>query len=373
MAVSNSKSLTNQTLSNDRFDLPDYRGEIFEFQNLIEHSRVMILIFQERRICYANSMTKTLTGYNQDELLTKTNLGAQLQLEQKSQMLKDGNYDIAPDRQIKLSAKNGAECWLDCSLKVIKFGQKPAISITAVDITKHKLAEQKVQQVLEQEKRLVSMVSHELRTPLNVISFSSNLLKTYGERWKPVKVREYLERLQRGVDTLSLLVDEWLILGKVESGKLKLEPQPIELSSFCRNLLSDLQLGNDNSQQINFLNQADNSLVTLDHRIVQLILTNLLENAIKYSPEGKAIDFTVTCQPSEVIFKIKDRGMGIKQGDLPQLFDPFYRGNNVEDIPGHGLGLAVVKKLVELSGGRINVESQLGRGTEFVVSIPQSA
>ncbi len=377
MTVSNSKSLRNKALINERADLQDYQPEVFEFQTLIENTQVAILIFQDRQICYANPMTKILTGYNQDELLSSTNLGSQLQLEQQIQILasddpKDKRSDT-PNKEVKLLTKNARECWLDCSFRLVNFGKKTATLITAIDITKHKQAEQKIQQILHQEKKLVSMVSHELRTPLNIISFSSNLLKRYGEGWKPSKVREYLERMQRGVDTLSLLIDEWLILGKIERGNLKCEPELLKIKQFCRNLLSDLQLCSGDSQQINFTHQGDNSSVILDRRILQLILTNLLENAIKYSPEGKAIKLIVVSNRQEVSFKIEDQGIGISPKDLKQLFEPFYRGANIDNIPGHGLGLAVVTKLVELSGGQINVTSQIGKGTEFIISFPQPA
>jgi PAS domain S-box-containing protein len=373
MTVSNSESLKTKTPINAQIDCQEDTGEIIDFQTLVEKTQVMILIVQDRKICYANPMTKLLTGYNTDELLINTNLLSQLKLPQKCQISASDsqNQGITQNHLVKLSTRNSEECWLDCSLRVVQFATKPALLITAVDVTKHKEAEQKIKQILEQEKKLISMISHELRTPLTVISFASNLLKTYGDRWKPDKVKQHLERLQRGVDTINLLIDEWLILGKADIGKLKLEPQTFNLEKFCRNLLSDLHLSNGNLQQINFFNQGDNQLVTLDFRILQLILTNLLENALKYSPKGKAIDFTVACHPKEVIFKIKDRGIGIKESDLQQLFKPFYRGKNVDNIPGHGLGLAVVKKLVELSNGQINVKSQLGIGTEFIISLPK--
>jgi PAS domain S-box-containing protein len=383
MTVSNSESLKTKTPINAQIDCQEDKGEIIDFQTLVENTQVMILIVQDRKICYANSMTKLLTGYNTDELLINTNLLSQLKLQQQCQISASDsqNQGITQNHQVKLLTRNSEECWLDCSLRVVQFATKPAILITAVDITKHKEAEQKIKQILEQEKKLISMISHELRTPLNVISFASNLLKTYGDRWKPGKVKQHLERLQRGVDTISLLIDEWLILGKADIGKLKLEPQTFNLEKFCRNLLSDLQLRDDAScdyasrdrhfRQINFVIQGDGSSVNLDRRILQLILTNLLENAIKYSSNQGDVDFTVVCQPEQLIFQIKDRGIGIAQSDLEQLFKPFYRGKNVDNIPGHGLGLAVVKKLVELSNGQINVKSQLGIGTEFIISIPK--
>jgi PAS domain S-box-containing protein len=381
MTVSNSESLKTKTPINAQIDCQEDKGEIIDFQTLVENTQVMILIVQDRKICYANSMTKLLTGYNTDELLINTNLLSQLKLQQQCQISASDsqNQGITQNHQVKLLTRNSEECWLDCSLRVVQFATKPAILITAVDITKHKEAEQKIKQILEQEKKLISMISHELRTPLNVISFASNLLKTYGDRWNPGKVKQHLERLQRGVDTISLLIDEWLILGKADIGKLKLEPQSFNLEKFCRNLLSDLQLGKSPTgtlgdrhfRQINFVIQGDGSSVNLDRRILQLILTNLLENAIKYSSNQGDVDFTVVCQPEQLIFQIKDRGIGIAQSDLEQLFKPFYRGKNVDNIPGHGLGLAVVKKLVELSNGQINVKSQLGIGTEFIISIPK--
>ncbi|MGL6338721.1 MAG: ATP-binding protein [Waterburya sp.] len=381
MTVSNFESLKTKTPINAQIECQEDKGEIINFQTLVENSQVMILIFQDRKICYANPMTKLLTGYNTDELLINTNLLSQLKLQQQCQISASDsqNQGITQNHLVKLLTRNNEECWLDCSLRVVQFATKPAILITAVDITKHKEAEQKIKQILEQEKKLISMISHELKTPLNLISFASNLLNTYGDRWKPGKVKQHLERLQRGVDTISLLIDEWLILGKADIGKLKLEPQSFNLEKFCRNLLSDLQLGDDPSdtlrdrhpQQINFFYQGDGSSVNLDRRILQLILTNLLENAIKYSPNQGDVDFTVVCQPEQLIFQIKDRGIGITQSDLEQLFKPFYRGKNVDNIPGHGLGLAVVKKLVELSNGQINVKSQLGIGTEFIISIPK--
>lgn len=379
MAISNSENLTSQVLVKDPAALQAEGGELFEFQTLVENTKVMMLIFQDQQICYTNSMSKVLTGYSKEELLVNTDIVFQLQLDQIKQHLEltdwlypcaESDRTVIQDRQVKLLTKNGRLCWLDCSIQMVKFARKPAFFVTAVDITKHKEAEQKIEKILKQEKKLVSMVSHELRTPLNIISLSSRLLSRYGDRWNPSKVQEYLKRLQRGVDTLSLLIDEWLILGKVDTGKLKFEPKPLNIEQFCRNLLSDLQLGAENQQQINFLSQGDCASVSVDRRILQLILTNLLENALKYSPDGNEIDFIVSSNSKQLTFKIKDQGIGIKQSDLQQLFNPFYRGENVDNIPGHGLGLTIVKKLVGIHGGQITIDSKLGVGTESVISLP---
>ena len=353
--------------------------ELNEFQTLIENTKVAILQKQERQIYYANPVSQLLTGYTKEELPVKTNFLTQLKLGETKPTMNNSDRATIPDRQIKLLTKNGKQCWLDCSIRQIQFARKPAILASAVDITKYKEAEQKSEQLLESQKKMVSMVAHELRSPLNVINLTSNLLNRYGDRWKLAEIKEYLERLQRGVGTLSLLIDEWLILGQADTGKLEFQPKLLNLEQFCGNLLSDLQLGNApteqpsarHQQQINFYCRGDCSSVRVDRRILQLILTNLLENALKYSPDESQVDFTVDCNPTQVTFTVKDRGIGIEKSDLLRLFEPFYRGGNVEQISGHGLGLAVVNKLVEIHRGQIAIDSEVGVGTEFKITIPQ--
>ncbi len=370
MAISNSGSLKHQTIISEQSALQYQVEKVSEFQTLVENTKVMLLIFQDKQICYANPIAKMVTGYNKEELLVNTNLAEQLQIESNRQIVELRDHAVTQERQVNFLTKNGKQCWLDCSIRKIQFFGNPAILVTAIDITRYKETELRIQQILEREKKLISMISHELRTPLNVISFSSRLLTRYGDRWKPAKVKEYLERLQRGVDTLSLLIDEWLILGKVEGGKLKFQPKSEDLEQFCGNLLSDLQL-EESQPRINFCSQGDCSSVWVDRRILQLILTNLLENALKYSLGDRKIDFVVVCEPKQVTFTIKDRGIGIKQSDRHKLFEPFYRGENVDTIPGHGLGLAIVKKLVDLHHGQITVDSEIGVGTEFRIAFPR--
>lgn len=214
-----------------------------------------------------------------------------------------------------------------------------------------------------------SMVSHELRTPLNIISLSNNLLQQYGDRWGKHKKQEYFDRIQRGVETISFLIEEVSMIGGASAQKFKFTPSKLDLQQFCQVVLSDWQLANGEPRQINF-SISGNVYAFLDQNILRLILTNLLENAVKYSPQGQTVDLVVTANPEQIIFKIRDGGIGISQRDLPKLFEPFYRGENVGQLPGHGLGLAVVKKLVQLHGGEITVNSQIKLGTEFIVSLP---
>lgn len=353
----------------------------FDWQALVETANVMILIFDSKNyLCYANAMVKTVTGYTKVGLLKNTDLLPQLGLlQEQANLVEHGSNTASKRGEISFLTKKGDRCWLNCSIQTTEFNQQPATLVTATDITQYKQTQERDRQVLEREKKqaysnmeFASMVSHELRTPLNIISFSSNLLQRHCDRWDKNKQREYLNRIQRGIKTIALLIDEVSIIGKVEAQKLKFKPQKTNIQEFCQILLEDLQLANGNEQQINFSGEGDRS-ASLDKSILQLVLTNLIENAIKYSPQRQVVDFTVTTNLKQITFKIKDRGIGITQSDLQRLFEPFYRGNNVGELPGNGLGLAVVKKLVNLHGGEITVNSQVGVGTEFIVSLPNNS
>ncbi|MDZ8105934.1 MAG: PAS domain-containing sensor histidine kinase [Nostoc sp. DedQUE12a] len=336
-------------------------------------AEAIILIELDGSILYFNNADRCLFGYSCEELLTHINLSQNIESEDNQQI-----FCTTPQYQeVKLLTKNGEECWLDYSIKAIKFAGKPAKLVTAVDITKHKQAEQKIKQVLEQEKELVqnrvelvSMVSHELRVPLNAISFCTNLLKRHCNDWSKEKIQEYANRLQKGVEMLNLLIDEVLIIGRAEAGKLKFDPKPLNLLQFCRSLLAEFYPNESYQYSINFCCEDDCLFVSVDKIMLQIILTNLLENALKYSPFGSIVDFIVYSQDEKVIFRIKDRGIGITAGDRERLFEPFYRGKNIDNLPGHGLGLAIVKKLVDIHGGQITVESQVGVGTEFAIALP---
>lgn len=234
-----------------------------------------------------------------------------------------------------------------------------------------------VRATLEKEKELgfhraqfVSMVAHEFRNPLHIISFSTSLLKRHSQQWTEEKKLQYLDRIQTAISVLSELMDEILIIGRAEAGKLTFSPKALNLDQFCRDLVAQLQLSHSSQHTVAFSSLGESTAAWVDEKLLQPILTNLLENAIKYSPPGSTVDLALACRDAQVIFQIKDRGIGIPAADKQRLFEPFHRGGNVGDIPGTGLGLAVVKKLVDLHGGQITVASEFGVGTTFAIALP---
>ncbi len=353
------------------------RTDEAKFRALVETTDAIIFIVRDTQFCYVNPAAEAITGYKKEELLAHLDFRQLSKLKERRRVHTKCGLAFPQHQEIKILTKSGTERWLACSVGVVDFEGKPASLITAIDITNRKLAEVELRQALEQEKEFsflracfISMVCHEFRNPLNVVSFSTSLMRRNSHQWTESKKLQYFDYIQTAVEQIRQLLDELLNTGKSEAGKLKFEPRPLALIPFCYDLVAQMQMVNNSSQHtITFASRGNCSTVRVDKKLLQSILTNLLSNAIKYSPAGSTVDLELSCQNGNVIFQIKDAGIGIPAADQQRLFEPFHRGSNVGDVPGTGLGLAVVKKLVDLHGGQIAVTSVVGVGTTFTVTL----
>ncbi len=242
-----------------------------------------------------------------------------------------------------------------------------------IDITERQQAEA-MRRALEREQelsalrlRFFSMVSHEFRTPLSTILFTVQLLNT-SEEGSATKPKRHLQRIESAVKHLTRMLDDVLTINRAETGKLEFNPQPLDLEKFCRHLLEEMQL--QSPQELRLCVEESGERAVMDKMLLHSILSNLLANGIKYSPQGGEVELTLRCDRTQAIFQVRDRGIGIPPSDLPHLFEAFRRGSNIETIPGTGLGLTVVKKCVDLHRGSITVASELERGTTFTVTLP---
>lgn len=239
------------------------------------------------------------------------------------------------------------------------------------------LAEAQIKRALEQERELnklksnfITMTSHEFRTPLATILFSTGFLQNYGEKSTHEKRLTHLHRIQCAVEHMTNMLDSVLFIGKAEAGKLEFNPEPLELKSTLSDIVAEMQLHTGSRYTLTFVSPAESPLACMDEKLLRHILNNLLSNAIKYSPERSTVFCKLTFEMNEAIFRIQDQGIGIPLEDQKRLFETFYRGTNVGNIAGTGLGLNIVKKCVELHKGKITVESQVGMGTTFTVKLP---
>lgn len=220
----------------------------------------------------------------------------------------------------------------------------------------------------ELKSRFVSMVSHEFRTPLTTIQSSTELLQHY--EWTPEEKEERYEQIHTAVRHMTQLLEDVLLIGKAEAGQLRFNPELVNLTDFCQRSVTDLQFTTGKHHRLTFTTLGQNQLVWCDLKLLRQILGNLLFNAVKYSPEGGNVDLALRYLPGSVELQVSDQGIGIPEAELHQLFEAFFRATNVETIQGTGLGLAIVKRCVDLHRGSIRVDSQVGVGTTFTVTLP---
>lgn len=257
------------------------------------------------------------------------------------------------------------------------------------NITDRKQAENELRETLKKERelnelktRFISMASHEFRTPLTSIMGSTELVEHYSHKWSDEKKQVHFDRIYSNVRHMTQMLNEVLLVGKAEAGKLDFNPAPINVIQFCHSFVEELQHGPGREHTIIFTHQglcleskslADSSPCTaaiFDKKLLQYILSNLLSNAIKYSPVGSTIQLVLTCHDSQIEIQIEDEGIGIPDEDQSRLFEAFHRATNVEGVPGTGLGLVIVKNAVDLHGGSITINSKVGEGTTFTVTLP---
>ena len=215
--------------------------------------------------------------------------------------------------------------------------------------------------------RLVSMVCHEFRNPLNNIALSASSLGRYDQKLTSLEKQQYLSRISSNVERMTRMIDDVLVLGKIEAKRLDLDLKSTELVYFCRELLTEIA---PDQRRIVFTGRFKPLQAKVDQMLLRSILLNVLSNAIQYSPEQSLVQLSLYQRKGCAIFQIKDQGIGITPEDFPHLFEPFHRGKNVSNVPGTGLGLSIVKQFVELQKGEIKVDSELGVGTRFAIALP---
>jgi signal transduction histidine kinase len=170
-----------------------------------------------------------------------------------------------------------------------------------------------------------------------------------------------------------------LIIEKAEANRWQLDPIALDLRAFFQSLVDEMQLNDQGYHRLTYqidrqdgvLDQASAITAQMDERLLRQIFSNLLSNALKYSPPGEAITLTLTCGIDQIQVAVADRGIGIPVVDQPRLFEPFHRATNVGAISGTGLGLAIVKQSVEVHQGSIQVQSELHMGTTITVQLPR--
>jgi len=272
--------------------------------------------------------------------------------------------ESVPPFEMELVFPNGRSLFLFAGATPLldAAGKVHGAVMAGVDVTS-------LHQLQERERRYLYTLAHNLRAPASIIKGNLQYLLQLlpGEYITPH--RTIFQALERGLYRMNTMIDDFNLVTRLEEGSIDICPEPVALKLF----LNDLLQHSEQALETNRLHldvPPDLPPVQADPEYLQTIVINLLDNAQKFSKPDTPIHVTGYRQDGEVVISVADQGIGIAPEDLPHIFDRFYRVGLVRKAEGTGLGLYIVKRLVEIQGGRIRVESEVGKGSTFYCTLP---
>jgi PAS domain S-box-containing protein len=357
-----------------------------KFRALFEGTSQAVVLHDENGIFDANPSWLQLLGYSKlEEVIGKHPADVSAPIQQAGEPAKELEKKHIAAALAHGSARfewivlhrDGTEIPIEVFLTPIQLGGRQLIQAVCIDITQRKKAESELLRTLAREKDLgqlrskfVSMVSHEFRTPLAVIQSSAEILDDYLDQLEPDEREDHLQSIRKNTRRMAALMEETLLIGSFEAGKMEFKPGLLEIRPFVQRLVDEILAATKRRCPIEFLLTGMPEMVYADERLLRHIFTNLLTNAVKYSDPGRPVQLGIAGVSTEIVCTICDHGIGIPEADLEWLFNAFHRGCNVGGRPGTGLGLVIVKRCVDLHGGRIKVDSRVGQGTSVTLSLP---
>lgn len=365
------------------------------FKALFQYATVGILVISSGgRIELSNPCVEKLFGYEKQEL---TGQPVELLIPEafrKNHVHHREGYFQKPKARpmgygLSLFAcrKDGTEFPVEISLGHYELENEQLAVAFITDITERKRSSEELEakvkertleltQSLEREKelnemksRFVAMASHEFRTPLSAILSSLALAENYSKPEQEDKKKRHIERIKSSVKNLTVILDEFLSLDKVEQGKVEIVREHFDLYEFAGDLVEEVNGMLKPGQHIHRTYNGQRDILQ-DKKILRNIFLNLLSNAIKYSEEHQTVHVDINIGDKLGIIKVRDEGIGIPEEEQKNLFNKFYRAKNATNIQGTGLGLNIVKRYVELLDGNISFISKANQGTTFTIEFP---
>jgi heavy metal sensor kinase len=228
----------------------------------------------------------------------------------------------------------------------------------------------RIEDSIERQRQFTANASHAMRTPLTILKGETEMALR-----KTLTAREYQQILASGleeINRISKIVEELFILSKADLGENRLEMNPVRLNSLLAETVSQMAILAESKKLALSLDHNDPSIITGDRDRLRELLLNLIENSIQYTPPGGKIVVSLSRAEKKAVITVSDTGIGIPEGDLPKIFDRFYRSSDAQAVnpKGSGLGLAICQWIVISHGGQIDAESRFGEGTTFTVRLP---
>ena len=257
--------------------------------------------------------------------------------------------DITEEMQLRES--------LNASLKRLKQSEKDL-----------KEALSKEHQLNDMKSRFVSMASHEFRTPLSTMLSSTFLLEKYSTAEHQVNLLKHINKIKDAILHMNSLLSDFLSLGKLDEGKTVVSTAICNVPELIYEVIEELEPLRKVNQKLNYQSSGKKEVAT-DRKLLKNILVNLLSNAYKFSGENKQIWLSAEAKDDILHLIVRDEGIGISKEDQAHLFETFFRGKNVQNIQGTGLGLHIVKRYADLLNGKLTLESELNKGTKITLTL----
>jgi signal transduction histidine kinase len=240
----------------------------------------------------------------------------------------------------------------------------------AFEVESLRVAMSKEQELNDLKTRMMIRISHEFRTPLSVISTSSEMIQRYFERMDANRRAEHFAQIQDQIMRIAAMLDDITLIMRVQtSGRIT---RSLDLSTAVRiqDACDEVLRTEPGSEDIQFECVEGVPSIEGDHEMILRMVRALVSNAIKYSPVGSPVHLGLTADAEVVHITVSDSGSGIPEADLPRIFEPFYRGSNIDEVQGIGLGLSIVEAVVNLHNGNVEVDTVQGEGTTISVRLP---
>ncbi|NJB72176.1 hypothetical protein GGR42_002667 [Saonia flava] len=388
-------------------------------------SEGIIVVSEHQKIVASNGSANEMFGYQREELIgqplnvlipTKYHHGHGDHFQ--SFMQRSGKRQMGMGRDLFGVRKNGFEFPVEAGLNPFKLHGNLYVMALIIDITERKEnekqirelnanlenkikkrteelqktvnelttevklrkeAEDKAKESLKREKELnelktkfLSLVSHEFKTPLSGILTSITLLSKYTQTEQQEKRNKHIATIKNKVKYLDNILNDFLSVERLESGKVNYKITSFPLSKMINEVVYDSNMLLKTGQRILYPQNIDEIILEFDEKIFELILSNLVHNAIKYSPENTTIDIQVINKNNVLQIKVVDQGIGIPSQDQKFIFDRYFRAGNALLTQGTGIGLNTAKRHLEDLGGTLTFNSKENLGTEFIMHIPEN-
>ena len=366
-----------------------------ELSSLIENAYVPIFgIDQDGRINEWNRVSAELTGFSRAEMIGRDWISNLLEPEYNevvTAIMKDALSGVPVSNfELPVLSRKRQKISLLLSVSPRKDAEHKIVGATIVGQNITELIEykqnlermvydrtrelnealQKEKELVEMKSKFVSIASHEFRTPLSSISLASGFIKKYKQKITPEEVDKRLDNIEKQVGHMTHLLDDVLLIGKTEAGKLVVHLSEVNIADTFERLKNEIEQSTGNTHTIRLHVNSIARSVSTDEKLIRTMVLNLLTNAVKFSPGATYIDLSVTADYNKLAIGVKDYGIGIPEQDIKNLFEPFYRASNAADVEGTGLGLSIIKKALDLLRGYVDIKSKIGQGTEITIVIP---